>query len=80
MRGLPVPPLALLRNSANSAALDPRPRLYPRVPYVFLSCPVGVVKFSHDQSSKVVTILSFPIIASFPLLTSKHFPSSASLK
>jgi hypothetical protein len=51
MRGLPVSPLALLRNSANSAALDPRSRLYPRVPYVFLSCPIGVVKFSHDETA-----------------------------
>ena len=80
MRGLPVPPLALLRNPANSAALDPRACLYPRVPYAPLPCPVGVVKFSHDQSSKAVTILSFPIITSFPLLTSKHFSPSASLK
>lgn len=48
MRGLPVPPLALLRNPANSAALDPRACLYPRVPYAPLPCPVGVVKFSHD--------------------------------
>lgn len=52
MRGLPVPPLALLRNPANSAALDPRTCLYPRVSYVFLSRPVGVVKFPHINPPK----------------------------